>query len=142
MYFNQNPFWVKVIKALHGDESGFDQHGCKTNGLWAKIVGSSNYLHSCGILPSDSIRFQVGCGTRIRFWKDTWLGNSPLHHRFNRLFRLDIDKDCLIRDRISIGEWSWNWSRTALGVRNLAYLRDLLLEISQLDIGTDSDSCV
>ncbi|GJW13023.1 RNA-directed DNA polymerase, eukaryota [Tanacetum coccineum] len=58
------------------------------------------------------------------------------------LFRLDLDRDCLIRDRISNGQWSWRWSRTDLGARNLAYFRDLLLEISQIDIGLDSDSCV
>ncbi|GJR89589.1 RNA-directed DNA polymerase, eukaryota, reverse transcriptase zinc-binding domain protein [Tanacetum coccineum] len=142
MYSNPNAFWVKVIKALHGYEGGFDHHGCKTNGIWAKIVGSSNYLHSSGILPCDSIRFQVGCGNLIRFWKDTWLGNYPLHIRYNRLFRLDLDRDCLIRDHISNGQWSWRWSRTNLGARNLAYFRDLLLEISQIDIGLDSDSCV
>ncbi|GJZ58680.1 RNA-directed DNA polymerase, eukaryota, reverse transcriptase zinc-binding domain protein [Tanacetum coccineum] len=118
MYSNPNAFWVKVINTLHGHEGGFDHHGCKTNGIWAKIIGSSNYLHSSGILPGDSIRFQVGCGNLIRFWKDTWLGNSPLHLRYNRLFRLDLDKDCLIRDRISNGQWSWHWSRTDLGTRN------------------------
>nr|GFA42977.1 RNA-directed DNA polymerase, eukaryota, reverse transcriptase zinc-binding domain protein [Tanacetum cinerariifolium] len=106
MYFNLNAFWVKVIKALHGYEGGFDYHGCKTNGIWAKIVGSSNYLHSSGILPGDSIRFQVGCGNLIRFWKDTWLGNSPLHIRYNRLFRFDLDRDCLIRDPGS-SRWFW-----------------------------------
>ncbi|GJV18038.1 hypothetical protein Tco_1363361 [Tanacetum coccineum] len=57
---------VKVIKALHGQEGGFDLHGCKLNGLWAKIVGTTNHLHSSSILPADSLRFHVGCGTLIR----------------------------------------------------------------------------
>ncbi|GKA89790.1 hypothetical protein Tco_0811602 [Tanacetum coccineum] len=140
--FQSECFWVKVIKALHGHEGGYDHHGCKANVVWAKIICSSNYFNSSGILPGDSIRFQVGCDTLIHFWKDTWLGNSLLHLHYNRLLRLELDKDCLIRDRISNSQWSCQWSRIVLGARNLAYLRDLLLEISQVDIGFDSDSCV
>ncbi|GJV74974.1 hypothetical protein Tco_1506558 [Tanacetum coccineum] len=53
------------------------------------------------------------------------------------IFKAPQHKDCLIRDRISNGQWSWHWSRTDLGTRNLAYFRDLLLEISQFDFGLD-----
>nr|GEW55612.1 RNA-directed DNA polymerase, eukaryota [Tanacetum cinerariifolium] len=48
-----------VIRALHGSEGGFEQNGYNFNGLWSKIVGTSNYLHSSSILPVDSIRYQV-----------------------------------------------------------------------------------
>ncbi|GJS49770.1 putative nuclease HARBI1 isoform X2 [Tanacetum coccineum] len=79
------------------------------------------------------------CGTRIRFWKDIWVGETPLFTRYNRLYHLDQDKDCLIIDRINNGQWSWNWSRTNLGVRNLAYLCDMLNEIGQLNIDVNED---
>ncbi|GJS79127.1 ribonuclease H-like domain-containing protein [Tanacetum coccineum] len=59
-----------------------------------------------GILPSDSIQFDVGCGSLIYFWEDICLGNSPLYIRRNKLFRLEQDKSCLIRNRISNGKWS------------------------------------
>ncbi|GJY44703.1 zf-CCHC domain-containing protein [Tanacetum coccineum] len=65
---------------------------------------------------------------------------SPLE-RYNRLYHLDQDKDCLIIDRINNGQWSWNWSRTNLGVRNLAYLRDMLNEIGQLNSNVNEDTC-
>ncbi|GKC96937.1 RNA-directed DNA polymerase, eukaryota, reverse transcriptase zinc-binding domain protein, partial [Tanacetum coccineum] len=81
------------------------------------------------------------CGTRIRFWKDIWVGETPLFTRYNRLYHLDQDKDCLIIDRINNGQWSWNWSRTNLGVRNLAYLCDMLNEIGQLNIDVNEDTC-
>ncbi|GJZ75251.1 hypothetical protein Tco_0639716, partial [Tanacetum coccineum] len=38
-------------------------------------------------------------------------------------------------------QWSWNWSRTNLGVRNLAYLCDMLNEIDQLNIDVNEDTC-
>ncbi|GKD25743.1 hypothetical protein Tco_1231957 [Tanacetum coccineum] len=133
---------VKVIKALHGQEGSFDHHGCKTNGLWAKIVGSSNHLHSSGLLPAGSLRFIVGCGTLVRFWKDTWLGDSPLYLRFNKLYRLEQNKDCLISDRISNGQWCWSWSRPDIGVRNMSSLFTLLSEIGNMVLAPHSDSCV
>ncbi|GJZ96322.1 putative RNA-directed DNA polymerase, eukaryota, reverse transcriptase zinc-binding domain protein [Tanacetum coccineum] len=36
----------------------------------------------------------------------------------------------------------WNWSREDIGVRNKAYLRELLLEISLVDIIVEEDLCV
>ncbi|GJT23279.1 hypothetical protein Tco_0893216 [Tanacetum coccineum] len=83
----------------------------------------------------------VGKFTRIRFWKDIWVGETPLFTRYNRLYHLDQDKDCLIIDRINNGQWSWNWSRTNLGVRNLAYLCDMLNDIGQLNIDVNEDTC-
>ncbi|GJV51230.1 RNA-directed DNA polymerase, eukaryota, reverse transcriptase zinc-binding domain protein [Tanacetum coccineum] len=59
---------------------------------------------------------------------------APLSIRYNRLYRLDQDKDCLIIDRIINRQWHWNWSRTNIGVRNLAFFRDMLNEIGQLNI--------
>ncbi|GJZ28090.1 RNA-directed DNA polymerase, eukaryota, reverse transcriptase zinc-binding domain protein [Tanacetum coccineum] len=136
-----NALWVQVIKAYHGQEGGFDTNGCSFKGIWANIVGTSNFLHSKGIILSNTFRFKAGCGTRIRFWKDIWVGETPLFTRYNRLYHLDQDKDCLIIDRINNGQWSWNWSRTNLGVRNLAYLCDMLNEIGQLNIDVNEDTC-
>nr|GEY59126.1 putative RNA-directed DNA polymerase, eukaryota, reverse transcriptase zinc-binding domain protein [Tanacetum cinerariifolium] len=138
MFSNPDALWVRVIKAFHGLEGGFDHNGCNHNGLWAKIVGSSNYLHSSNILPMDFIRFQVGCGSLIRFWKDIWLGSSTLSSKYNRLFRIEQDKDCLIMDRIFYGHWAWNWSNN-LGIRNSSHLNELLLEISQVNVQVDND---
>ncbi|GKE87439.1 hypothetical protein Tco_1564914 [Tanacetum coccineum] len=133
MFSSPNTLWVNTIKALHGQDGGLDNQGCNFNGIGSRIVGTSNFLHSKDIIPLNSFRFKVGCGTRIRFWKDIWIGDSPLLTRYNRLYRLDKDKDCLIIDRIVDGHWNWNWSRDDIGIRNAAYLRDLLMEISQSD---------
>ncbi|GKB73753.1 RNA-directed DNA polymerase, eukaryota, reverse transcriptase zinc-binding domain protein [Tanacetum coccineum] len=141
MFSSPNTLWVNTIKALHGQDGGLDNQGCNFNGIWSRIVGTSNFLHSKDIIPLNSFRFKVGCGTRIRFWKDIWIGDSPLLTRYNRLYRLDQDKDCLIIDRIVDEHWNWNWSRDDIGIRNTAYLRDLLMEISQVDISVDEDTC-
>ncbi|GJW07795.1 RNA-directed DNA polymerase, eukaryota, reverse transcriptase zinc-binding domain protein [Tanacetum coccineum] len=96
---------VIVIKALHVQESGFDNDGCIFKSTWARIVGSSNFLHSDNFIHNSFFRFQVGCDTRIRFWKDTWVGDYPFNIRYNRLYRLESEKDCLIIDSIDHGQW-------------------------------------
>ncbi|GKC46872.1 hypothetical protein Tco_1064594 [Tanacetum coccineum] len=142
MFSSPNDLWVKVVKAFHGHKGGFDNNGCSFKGIWANIVGSSNFLHSKGIILSNSFHFKAGCKTRIRFWKDIWVSVAPLFIRYNRLYRLDQDKDCLIIDRIINGQWHWNWSRTNLGARNLSSFRDMLNEISQVNIEVSEDTCV
>ncbi|GJX34045.1 putative RNA-directed DNA polymerase, eukaryota, reverse transcriptase zinc-binding domain protein, partial [Tanacetum coccineum] len=127
MISNPNALWVKVIKGPFG--------------IWSKIVGSSNFLQSNEIIPNDSIRYRVGCGSSIRFWKDLWIGNSPLYIRYNRLFRLDNEKDCFISDRFIDNQWSWNWSRAFLGTRNSAYLIDMINDITPLNLNSDRDVC-
>ncbi|GKB50655.1 hypothetical protein Tco_0901408 [Tanacetum coccineum] len=100
--------WVKVLKSIHGSEAGIDLKGCQTNGLWARIVGTIFHLHSSGFVPLNSLRFKVGDGSMVRFWKDTWLGDTPLCHRFNRLYRLEKNPNCFIINRIVNGLWKWD----------------------------------
>ncbi|GJX92052.1 RNA-directed DNA polymerase, eukaryota, reverse transcriptase zinc-binding domain protein [Tanacetum coccineum] len=78
LFTSPNDLWVKVVKAFHGHEGGFHNNGCSFKGTWVNIVGSSNFLHSKGIILNNSFRFNAGCGTRIRFWKDIWVGEAPL----------------------------------------------------------------
>ncbi|GJV26369.1 hypothetical protein Tco_1379064 [Tanacetum coccineum] len=66
-----------VVKAFNGHEGGFNNNDCNFKGTWANIVGSLNFLHSKCIILNNSFRFNAGCGTRIRFWKDIWVG-EPL----------------------------------------------------------------
>nr|GEY19908.1 RNA-directed DNA polymerase, eukaryota [Tanacetum cinerariifolium] len=62
--------------------------------------------------------------------------------KMEKLYHLEQDKDCLIINRIVYGQWKWNWSRKDIGDRNTAYMRDMLLEISQVDLNAVDDHCV
>lgn len=42
---------------------------------------------------------------------DTWIGDCPLMNRYKRLYHLDVQPNCLIRDRFVNGEWIMNWKR-------------------------------
>ncbi|GJQ98224.1 RNA-directed DNA polymerase, eukaryota, partial [Tanacetum coccineum] len=44
-------------------------------------------------------------------------------------------------DRISNGQWSWNWSRDNIGIRNSSYHNNLLEEISHIEVRDNADKC-
>ncbi|GKB71667.1 RNA-directed DNA polymerase, eukaryota, reverse transcriptase zinc-binding domain protein [Tanacetum coccineum] len=67
---NSNPklLWVQLIKAIYGEDVGFVHLASTTKGVWANIMGSINQLHDCGIVPKDTLKYKVGCGTKMN-WK-------------------------------------------------------------------------
>ncbi|GJT97366.1 RNA-directed DNA polymerase, eukaryota, reverse transcriptase zinc-binding domain protein [Tanacetum coccineum] len=114
LFTSPNDLWVKVVKSFHGHEGGFDNNGCSFKGTWANIVGSSNFLHLKGIILNNSFRFNAGCGTRIRFWKDIWVGEAPFSIR----------------------------SATEYWCSKSCFFRDMLNEIGQINIVASEDTCV
>ncbi|GKC56095.1 RNA-directed DNA polymerase, eukaryota, reverse transcriptase zinc-binding domain protein, partial [Tanacetum coccineum] len=68
--------------------------------LWSKVICS---LHGpMGGLVEDSgsvIATIVGNGHNTIFWHDKWLGGSPLHVTYLRLYRLDLNPHCSVSNR-------------------------------------------
>ncbi|GKD98236.1 RNA-directed DNA polymerase, eukaryota, reverse transcriptase zinc-binding domain protein [Tanacetum coccineum] len=104
--FTTNPdlLWVKLIKAIHGIEAGFDGKGCATTGVWSSIVGSTNYLHSHNLIPKDTLKCHPGNGASIRFWKDLWPITSG--HTESKLHSLQSE---LAVVTLSSSHDSWKW---------------------------------
>ena len=63
-----------------------------------------------GLLLLNNVSFSVGDGKRVRFWKDTWCGNTPLCEAYPSLFDLAVSKDARVVDCWdSMGEvGGWN----------------------------------
>ncbi|RVW45833.1 hypothetical protein CK203_086256 [Vitis vinifera] len=63
-----------------------------------------------GCCCSTMFLFSVGDGKRVRFWKDTWCGNTPLCEAYPSLFDLAVSKDAKVADCWdSMGEvGGWN----------------------------------
>nr|GEX32878.1 putative RNA-directed DNA polymerase, eukaryota, reverse transcriptase zinc-binding domain protein [Tanacetum cinerariifolium] len=129
---NPNSLWDQVIKAIHGEEARFNQNRCKTNGVYSKIVGSIIHLHSSGIVPKHILHYKLGCGMKVRFQKDNWIGDTPLAQRYNKLFRLDPEPNYMLSGRYVNGEWNLKWIRPIISGRNLDYLASLTSELEQV----------
>nr|GEW78569.1 RNA-directed DNA polymerase, eukaryota, reverse transcriptase zinc-binding domain protein [Tanacetum cinerariifolium] len=67
-------------------------------------------------------------------------GNGSLHLRYNRLFHLDSNPNCIIRDMIGDGTWSWNWIRQRLEGRNEEALLSMVAEIGNVSLSNQLDS--
>nr|GEV44529.1 RNA-directed DNA polymerase, eukaryota [Tanacetum cinerariifolium] len=125
--------------AIHGDDTGMELKGCNFSGTWANIIDSFSMLHNKYIIPLHTLRHKVGNGSSICFWKDNWIGNGPLSTRYNRLFHLDANPNCMLVDRLSHDTWTWNWKRQ-LGSRNEESLEILKTEIGHVQINDCPDS--
>jgi hypothetical protein len=57
-----------------------------------------------------NVRFEVGLGSKILFWHDTWCGNQPLKHAFPSLYRIARYKEAWVKDnftwRNGVVEWN------------------------------------
>ncbi|XP_071742637.1 uncharacterized protein [Rutidosis leptorrhynchoides] len=42
-------------------------------------------------------------------------GNWALKAKFNRLYHLEVNKECVLAERFTNGEWHWQWSRAQIG---------------------------
>ncbi|GJT85065.1 hypothetical protein Tco_1066782, partial [Tanacetum coccineum] len=112
-----NVLWVKIIKSVHGDYVGFITSRAsdfKQKGVWRSIVGTINNLHVKNIFPVNSISKRVGDGLITKFWKDIWIGDTPLMYSFPRLFSLELDQDCLIANHWVDNKGSWQWRHAVL----------------------------
>ncbi|GJY24557.1 hypothetical protein Tco_0398215 [Tanacetum coccineum] len=84
-----------------------------------------------------------GCKFNGTWAKIVGLLTSYIRMVFSRLIIFASKWDVVrVFDRIENVLWHWNWSRSDLGVCNLAYLRDMLLKISLVNTNAIEDSCV
>ncbi|GKC40667.1 RNA-directed DNA polymerase, eukaryota [Tanacetum coccineum] len=135
--------WQHLIdrfRAIHGDEADFDFQGCNSNGIWTAIISSFSSSHARGIITSDSLFRKVGNESSIRFWKDNSDKNGPLSARYNRLFHLDSNENCVLADRFVNNTWNWNWKRSNIGSRNMAALDRLISNIGHVSFNSAPDS--
>nr|GEX37972.1 hypothetical protein [Tanacetum cinerariifolium] len=101
--------------------------------LWVQLIKASQVQMQDLMKRSVKLNFNVGCGSVLERYVAR---GGPLNLQYTRLFRVDRSEDCYyIRDRISNGKWSWNWSRLVLGGRNTDALNLLLDKIGNAEVG-------
>nr|GEY05288.1 RNA-directed DNA polymerase, eukaryota, reverse transcriptase zinc-binding domain protein [Tanacetum cinerariifolium] len=136
---NPNLLWVNLIKVIHGFEAGFDGKGYATSGIWSTIVDLTNYLHSRNFLPKDVLKCHPGNGNKIRFWKDHWIGDEPLSIKYNRLYHLDVNENCLLDERYSEGAWNWNWLKPIISCRIHTMFQTLQVDLAHVICSSSQD---
>ncbi|XP_076931435.1 uncharacterized protein LOC143596576 [Bidens hawaiensis] len=80
------------------------------------------------------------------FWLETWNGDEPLVIQFPLLFQLEVSKNCLVSDRLTMygGEiyGTWEWSREPSSSLEIMELRNLLLVCQNVRLGVGEDQWI
>jgi hypothetical protein len=116
---NDEAVWKDVLVAKYGPDvrhivHWFDFHIPARASCWWKDL--------CGVDLNDEVSWfaqnisrRVKSGSTTRFWKDAWLGPSPLCVCFPRLFSISTQKDAMINEvwvvREEVGRWELDWRR-------------------------------
>ncbi|GJS65193.1 putative RNA-directed DNA polymerase, eukaryota, reverse transcriptase zinc-binding domain protein [Tanacetum coccineum] len=94
-----------------------------SDSLWARVV---KVIHG------------VDTGMELKGYNSS--GNGPLSTRYNRLFHLDANPNCMLANRVSDDTWTWNWKRQRLGSRNEESLEILKTKIVHVQVNDCPDS--
>jgi hypothetical protein len=107
-YANESEaLWYKIIRAKYEDKDGgwctkevSSSYGV---GLWKHIRQGWNSF-------ANGIRFEVGLGSKVRFWQDIWCGDQPLKYTFPSLFSIARYKEAWVKDNFiwRNGNVEWN----------------------------------
>ncbi|GJX36378.1 putative RNA-directed DNA polymerase, eukaryota, reverse transcriptase zinc-binding domain protein [Tanacetum coccineum] len=113
MFSSPNTLWVNTIKALHGQDGGLDNQGCNFNGIWSRIVGTSNFLHSKISSLLNSFRFKVDVAP-VSFLERHMIGDSPLAYSETTDFTDYIKRQRLLKSSTELSTTIGNWSSRRL----------------------------
>jgi hypothetical protein len=127
--------WKSVLEARYGLDVRHKVHWINhpisnRSSVWWKDLCRVDVLEA-GSWFGQNIERRVGRGDDTRFWKDLWVGNSPLCERFPRLFSISLQKDVSVEEmRGSVDgmdRWLWQWRRNLF-----AWEHELLLELQEV----------
>ena len=145
-----NSLWSRVISSIHGDNISYADAFHPS--LWNSIIKEVAAIKDQGVDLISHCRIRVGDGLRTKFWMDTWIGDTPLHTNFPRIFALDSDKDGVVATKLN-GSLCDSFRRTVRGgVEEFQFSQlNLLMDSVTLspsedrwiwDINGDGDFCV
>ncbi|GKE25892.1 hypothetical protein Tco_1441276, partial [Tanacetum coccineum] len=116
-FYTQNTsLWVRVIKAIHGDDGkvgGYVKDGAKS--CWLSIVNELNTLKNKGINLLDFLYVKLGNGDKTAFWEDRWIEGSALKTRYPRLFNLETCKSITVSMKLAQPGLGDSFRRTLRG---------------------------
>jgi hypothetical protein len=139
-------FWKKILVARYGAEVRSKVHWCGVPlpynaSLWWKDMCGIDITEN-GSWFAQNLTRKVGKGTNTRFWRDCWVGDSPLCDLFPRLFSISLLKEGTVSDfwveRDGVFNWAWGWRRR-LFVWEEIILNNLLEVLPVLVLSEEED---
>ncbi|GJV63562.1 RNA-directed DNA polymerase, eukaryota, reverse transcriptase zinc-binding domain protein [Tanacetum coccineum] len=142
----ENALWRIVIKDFYGVDGGFGSsvNSNATGGIWQDIIKDVKLIENIDISFKYSFTRKISSGADTMFWKDSWCGDGTrLMDKFPRLYALESNKDCMVRDRwcsvngVRGGRWSWHFAPRRRANDDLSSLVSLIGNLSLSEEGLD-----
>lgn len=140
--------WARVVASIYGPEVGLIgsslQRLIGKSGNWVNIIRAGTNIDSSGKPFTSSFQRTVGDRATILSWSDLWLEAGILSVVYPRLYAMEQDKGCFLKDRVQMlnhtTSCTWNWRRSPRGreVSEFSSLLNWLLHVSLLHQMADS----
>ena len=119
-YSQKTSLWVRVIKAIHGNDGKVGKVMKSGNrSCWMDIVNELNVLKNQGVNVFDFMRIKLGNGESVAFWEDNWIGDNVLKEVYPRIYALESHKSGTVSKKLAdfelglfFSSQSKGWSRT------------------------------
>ena len=98
--------WRRVIGAKYGNEWG---GWCTKSVLGAYSVCLWKFIRSGWLNFSKFLRYDVGDGTRVKFWDDVWCRDRPLKEAFPDLYNISRTRDASVSEVLCYANGSIFW---------------------------------
>ena len=56
------------------------------------------------------VRYEVGDGSKVRFWHGVWCEDLPLKFSFSKLFTIACGKDAWVKDHMQFQNGNIHWN--------------------------------
>ncbi|GJX49790.1 RNA-directed DNA polymerase, eukaryota, reverse transcriptase zinc-binding domain protein [Tanacetum coccineum] len=90
-YAQNTSLWVRVVKAIHGEEGKVGQNiSSRSYSCWLNIVKEVSVLQAKGVNVMNYVRLKLGNGESTSFWEDNWINDGVLKDVFPRLYNLEM----------------------------------------------------
>ncbi|GJZ46363.1 RNA-directed DNA polymerase, eukaryota, reverse transcriptase zinc-binding domain protein [Tanacetum coccineum] len=83
---------------------------------------------------------KIGNGALTRFWEDVWCGDKPLKTLFPRIYQLDLNKLCPVKNRLHLQVSSPGFRRQPRGGAEMVQFLNLQSMIGEVVLSNQEDS--
>ncbi|GKB10477.1 hypothetical protein Tco_0844400 [Tanacetum coccineum] len=138
----QSGLWVKVIKAIHGNNGSLDHtitshSGCS---VWIGVLKAIAKLKSKGIDLMGFCKIMVGSGNNFKFLHDKWYGDVCFKDKFHRCFNLELQKDTLAAFKLQNPDFAFSFRRHPISGIEVSQFLELSRLLSLVVLPSASDS--
>nr|GEV86333.1 hypothetical protein [Tanacetum cinerariifolium] len=124
--------WVTIIKNIYGSHGGINDTSTLrfSHSTWGGILSFIKRIKQKGNDLFSYCARKIDDGASTRLWEDTLCGDQPLKTLFPRIYLLESDKHCFVKNRFPFQDLSSALRRHPRSGAEMAQFSDLQAKIA------------